>query len=71
MKEEKRIRERVHYNNVREMIEDVGTRFADRYAYSFRINPRDKEVVRKSYPELRDDVRALQESELVPAGRAL
>jgi len=59
MKQEKRIRERVHYANVRDMIEDVGDRFADRYAYAYRINPRDKEIVRKTYPELRDDVRAL------------
>ncbi len=59
MKQEKKIRERVHYENIREMIEDIGTRFADRYAYAFRINPRDKEIVRKTYPELRDDVRAL------------
>jgi len=59
MKQEKRIRERIHYENVREMIEDVGVRFKDRGAYAFRINPRDKEIVRKTYEELRADVRAL------------
>ncbi len=69
MKQEKRIRERIHYENVREMIEDVGDRFADRYAYSYRINPRDKEFVRKTYPELRYDVRALS-SAFIKAGYA-
>ena len=59
MKPEKKIRERVDYRDIREMVEDIGERWADRYAYSFRINPRDKEVVRKTYPELRDEVRAL------------
>lgn len=59
MKPEKKIRERVYYKDIREMVEDIGDRWADRYAYSFRVNPRDKEVVRKTYPELRDEVRAL------------
>lgn len=59
MKPEKKIRERVYYKDVREMVEDIGDRWADRYAYSFRISPRDKEVVKKTYPELRDEVRAL------------
>ncbi len=58
---EKRIRERYHYENVREMIEDVGVRFKDHGAYAYRINPRDKEdqIVRKTYEQLRADVRAL------------
>ena len=51
------------------MIEDVGDRFADRYAYAYRINPRDKEIVRKTYPELRDDVRALSTA-FIKAGYA-
>ena len=59
MKPEKKIRERVDYRDIRDMVEDIGVRWADRYAYAFRINPRDKEVVRKTYPELRDDIRAL------------
>ncbi len=62
MKPEKKIRERVDYRDIREMVEDIGERWADRYAYSFRINPRDKEVVRKTYPELRDEIRALSMS---------
>ncbi len=68
---EKRIRERYHYENVREMIEDVGVRFKDHGAYAFRINPRDKEdqIVRKTYEQLRDEVRALSTA-FIKAGYA-
>ena len=61
MKQEKRLRERIHYANVREMIEDVGERFKNDGAYAYRLNPRDKEdqIVRKTYSELREDVRGL------------
>ena len=59
MKEEKRIHERVHYENVRRMVEDIGDRYYGKGAYAFRINPRDKDIVKKKYEELRDDVRAL------------
>ncbi len=59
MKPEKKIRERVDYRDIREMVEDIGERWADRYAYAYRLNPRDKEVIRKTYPELRDDIRGL------------
>mgnify|MGYP002519599509 CR=1 FL=1 len=59
MKEEKRIHERVHYENVRHMVEDIGDRYYGKGAYAFRINPRDKDIVKKKYEELRDDVRAL------------
>ena len=59
MKPEKKIRERVDYRDVREMVEDIGVRWQGRYAYTYRINPRDKDVVRKKYEELREDVRAL------------
>ena len=59
MKAEKKIRERVDYTDIRHMVEDIGERWADRYAYAYRINPRDKEIQRKTYPELRDDIRGL------------
>ena len=59
MKPEKKIRERVYYTDIRHMVEDIGDRWADRYAYSWRVTPRDKEIVRKTYPELRDDIRGL------------
>ena len=68
---EKRIRPRYHYENVREMIEDVGVRFKDHGAYAYRINPRDKEdqIVRKTYEQLRDEVRALSTA-FIKAGYA-
>ena len=59
MKTEKRLRERVHYESVHHMVEDIGDRYCGKYAYSFRLNPRDKEIVRKTYDELRAEVRAL------------
>ena len=59
MKAEKRIHERVHYENFRHMVEDIGDRYQGRGAYCFRKNPRDKEIIKKSYPELRDDIRGL------------
>ena len=59
MKEEKRIHERIHYENFRHMVEDIGDRYNTHGAYSFRQNPRDKEIVKKTYLELRDDIRGL------------
>ncbi|MBR2344031.1 MAG: AMP-binding protein [Clostridia bacterium] len=59
MKQEKKIRERVDYRDIREMIEDIGDRFRGHGAYAYRLDPRDKEIQKKSYEELRDDVRAL------------
>ena len=59
MKQEKKIRERVDYRDVREMIEDIGDRFYGHGAYSYRLEPRDKEIITKKYEELREDVRGL------------
>ncbi len=53
------LHERVEYRNFRELIEDLGTRYEGRTAYSFRRAPHDKEVNKVSYEGLRDDVRAL------------
>ena len=58
MKAEKKIRERVDYTDIRHMVEDIGVRWADRYAYSYRLTPRG-EIHRKTYPELREDIRGL------------
>ena len=59
MKEEKRIHERVHYENFRHMVEDIGERYQGHGAYAFRKNPRDKEIIKKKYEDLRDDIRGL------------
>ena len=65
----KAIHEKKEYLNVREAVEDMGKLYADRVAYSFRIKPSDKEVLKKTYPQLRDDVRALA-TEFIARGMA-
>lgn len=47
------------YPNIREFIEGIGEKYRGKNAYSYRVNPMDKEAVRVKYEELRDDVRAL------------
>ena len=59
MKKTKVLHEKHEYSNIREVVEHIGEIYADRYAYSYKIKPSNKEVVKKTYPELRDDVRAL------------
>ena len=59
--------ERVLYANVREMMEEIGERFGERCAFSYRLDPRDKDVQKKSYSELRSDVRAMA-TELIARG---
>ena len=63
----KPIHEKKVYLNFREVIEDIGQLYSDRVAYSFRIKPNDKEIRKKTYTELCNDVRALT-SELVSRG---
>ena len=55
----KPIHEKKEYLTFREAVEDMGQLYSDRVAYSFRIKPSDKEIRKKTYTELRDDVRAL------------
>ena len=55
----KPIHEKKVYPNVREVIEDIGHLYGEKTAFSFRIKATDKVVQKKSYLELRDDVRAL------------
>lgn len=55
----KAIHEKKEYLNIREAVEDMGKLYSDRVAYSYRIKPNDKEIQKKTYPQLRDDVRAL------------
>ena len=63
----KPIHEKKVYLNFREVIEDIDKLYSDRVAYSFRIKPSDKEIKKKTYSELANDVRALT-SELVSRG---
>ena len=55
----KPIHEKKEYLNIREAVEDMGKLYSDRVAYSYRIKPNDKEIQKKTYTQLRDDVRAL------------
>ena len=55
----KPIHEKKEYLNIREAVEDMGKLYLDRVAYSYRIKPNDKEIQKKTYTQLRDDVRAL------------
>ena len=53
------LHEKQEFASVRDLVERAAQMYHDRVAYSFRNNPHDKEVVKKTFTELRDDVRAL------------
>ena len=55
----KPIHEKKVYHDIREVIEDIGSLYSGKNAYAFRIKPHDKEIIHKTYDQLRDDVRAL------------
>ena len=63
----KALREKKEYTDIREMIEDIGDVFGGRVAYRYRVKPHDKEAVKVTYDELRDDVRGLA-SEFIARG---
>ena len=63
----KPIHEKKVYYDIREVIEDIGQLYGEKTAFSYRIKASDKVVIKKSYRELRDDVRALT-SEFVSRG---
>ena len=67
MKKVKILHEKREYSNIREAIEEIGDIYKGRVAYSYRIKPSDKEIVKKNYEVLRDDVRALT-SEFISMG---
>ena len=55
----KPLHEKREFLTVREMIEDVGERFAGKVAFRYRNNPHDKEPVCVNYETLRDSVRTM------------
>ncbi len=61
------LHEKQFFTDVRDLLERAAEMYADRTAYSFRLNPHEKEMTKKSFPELRDDVRAIA-SELISRG---
>ena len=64
-----KLHEKMEFDNVRTLIERTAEMYPDRIAYSFRVKPHDKESVKISFPELRDEVRALA-SEMISRGMA-
>ena len=65
----KALHEKREYLNIREMVEDIGDRFAGMVAYRYRKNPHDKEAIKVTYDEMRDHVRAFA-SEIIARGLA-
>ncbi len=67
-KNEKEIlHEKLEFANVRELIEYAGEKYADRFAYSYRLRPSDAEIQKVTFSRLRQDIRALA-SELLSMG---
>ena len=63
----KALREKREFANIREMVEDIGERFSGKVAYRYRVKPHDKEVVKVTYDEMRDHIRALA-TEIIARG---
>ena len=61
------LHERVDYTNIRDLVERACEEHKDRTAYSYRLNPRDKEIRSVTFEALRDDIRGLA-SELISMG---
>ena len=59
--------EKKEYRDIREIVEDVGEIYKERTVYSFKKKPSDKEIVKISYEQFREDVRALS-TELIAMG---
>ncbi len=53
------LHERRDFENVRELVEWAAETYKDAIAYSFKEKPHDKDVVKKSFAQLGEDVRAL------------
>jgi len=64
------LHEKQEFINIRDLVERAAAMYPDKTAYSFRHNPHDKEIAKVSFPELRDDVRAIG-SELLSRGLAV
>ena len=63
------LHEKQEFKDMRDLVERAGEMYQNDTAYSFRNNPHDKETVRKSFINMRDDVRAIG-SELLSRGLA-
>ena len=63
------LHERQDFANIRDLVERAAKMYPENVAYSFRKNPHDKEIEKRTFTELRDDVRALG-SEFISRGLA-
>lgn len=63
------LHEKQTYTDMRDLIERTAQMYQDRVAYSFKVKPSDKEKVRITFPEMRDDVRGYA-TELIRLGIA-
>ena len=63
----KALREKREYLNIREMVEDIGSRYAGMPAYRYRVKAHDKEPIVVTYDQMRDHVRAFA-TEIVARG---
>lgn len=61
------IHEKVEFKTMRELVETIGDKFADKPSFTYRVKPRDPQPIKKSYAELRSDVRAFA-TELLSRG---
>ena len=63
------LHEKQEFKNMRDLVERAAEMYPDDVAYSFKNNPHDKEIVKRTFTNLRDDVRALS-TELLERGVA-
>ena len=63
------LHEKRQFENVRSLVEWAGDEWSERYAYSYRNSPLDKEPVKVTFHALRNDIRALS-SEFISMGCA-
>ena len=57
MKKDKPLRPKKEFENVRQMVEEIGEIYKGRPAYRYRVKPHDKEAVVVNYETLRDHTR--------------
>ncbi len=53
------LHEKQEFKNMRDLVERAAEMYGESTAYSFKLNPHDKETVKVSFVQIRDEVRAL------------
>jgi len=61
------LHEKQNFKDMRDLVERAAEMYPTNVAYSFRRKPHDKEIVKVTFPALRDDIRAIA-SELISRG---